>query len=124
VARLLLVAAAVVVALVAGGVAGRWTTGHDDALASAELRDGGGRPIGEAFVYEGHPAWVFVRFSRVPEGERYQLEVVLASGRVIRHAAPWAGGTGSWGATVDADPADLRALRLVGESGWHCEAEF
>jgi anti-sigma factor RsiW len=119
-------AAAVAVALVAGVVVGATRgDGEREQLAAAELRDGGGDAIGEVFLYEGEPAWVFVHYEQVPPAAGYAMEVELDGGEVVRRPAPWLDeGEGSWGATVDVDPASVRAIRLTTDDGWRCEGRF
>ena len=121
-----LAAAAVVIALLGGLALGRaGDDGPGEELAAAELRDGGGEAIGEVFVYEGEPAWVFVRYEHVPGAASYQMEVELADGEVVTEPAPWLDeGRGSWGATVEVDARDVRAVRLTSDDGWRCEGRF
>jgi hypothetical protein len=124
--RRVLAAAAVVVALVGGVAVGRATSGESgEHLEAASLQDGGGRPIGEVFLYGGEPTWLFVRFEGVPHGDAYELEVDVAGRGTVRRPAPWLeGGAGSWGATFDVDAGAVRAVRLVADDGWRCEAVF
>jgi hypothetical protein len=125
-ARVLLAAAVIVLALVAGGVAVRVVGGDENGsgLRSAVLADRGGRRVGEVFVYDDDPAWMFVTVEGAPDGA-YEIEVAFDDGRVERRPAPWMdAGDGSWGHTVDLDVDDLAAIRLIGEKGWRCEGVF
>jgi hypothetical protein len=121
--RVLLAAAAVVVAL-AGALTFAVTRDGGESLRTAPLRTDDRAPVGEVFVYEGKPSWVFVSLRWAPDDE-YRLELRLADGRVVRRRAPRiANGSGAWGHTIAVDPGRIRALRVVGEGGWHCTATF
>jgi hypothetical protein len=95
-------------------------------LRSATLIDGGGDPVGEVFIYDGTPSWVFVRVEDAPTDETYEWQVESADGETSEpREADWIeDGSGSWGRTTEADVEDLRFVRLLGDGGWHCEATF
>jgi hypothetical protein len=108
-------AAAVLVALVAGGVT-HWMGAEDRQLAdqyrqtldvadgrylrAADLTTSTGTETGHVFAYEGRPSWVFMTVEGAPSGD-YTVTLVDVDGTV--HDLGWCevrDGTGSWGTTV------------------------
>jgi hypothetical protein len=112
---LLVAAAALLVAGVAGGLT--WWRGSDDRNVADQYRevlsiaDGSdlraseltvnGTSAGGVFAYDGRPSWLFVNVDNANSGT-YHVRLVTNDGRSL-----WIGactvrdGTGSWGTTVD-----------------------
>jgi len=113
-----IVAAAAAVLVVFAFSFGR-TTRSASEFREVAMRTPSGRTVGEAYLHDGHPSWVF---AAVPGWKddltEYRLHVTLADG-----TATEAAGTGSWGAVVT-DSRQVRSLALIGADGqvW-CSAE-
>jgi hypothetical protein len=98
--------------------------GGGETLRTAQLRDRSGHDVGNVFVYDGQPAWMFVAMHDAPDDE-YRIELQVTGGPVVRKSVPQlAGGKGSWGWSLRVDPDRLRVLRVVGDRGWRCAARF
>ena len=103
-------AAAVVLLVVAFSV-GR-TTRSPSEFREVAMVTPSGRTVGEAYLHDGDPSWVF---AAVPGWKddltEYRLHVTLADG-----SATDAAGIGSWGALVS-DTRQVRSVALVGADG-------
>jgi hypothetical protein len=106
--------------VVSGGATSR---SHLAAPRHADLRTvaliaADGRRIGDASTYSGTPAWVFMRVDHGTESDTYQCVLDIAGGKSV-----WIGpmvisrGEGGWGEHVNVDARDLRAARLVDDTG-------
>ncbi len=130
---LALAAAAVVLALIVGGVfIGRATTsdGRGGTSEASEIHQrtmigAGGRRAGHVFLYRGVPAWavVSVDYGTLPPGD---YSVVTASARAdstVGRVTVDANGRGAWSGTIR-DSA-VRSVRIVDDAGHIlCEAPF
>jgi hypothetical protein len=114
--------AAAVALLLAGVGVGRINRGSS--LIEATMRTASGRVVGDAYLHEGDPPWVFVAvpgWSDGPAGGQrpeYTVRLTLADGRTSDLAGgDLDGGKGAWGSALDVSPRDVRAVALVGEDG-------
>lgn len=129
--RSVLVAAVAAVALVLLGAAGSWAamrTAGTDELLSAAMRNDDGEDVGEVYLFDGDPSWVFLEidgWSPSWGDAAYAVEVELADGRrVVLEDARLAGGGGAWGSVVDVDVRDVRWVGVVdpGDGSVYCGA--
>jgi hypothetical protein len=128
--RLGIAAALLVVALLGAGLwlAGRTSSGSD--VAAADMRTGAGRVVGEVYLHDGDPGWVFVVLPgwdgwRGGSAESYALRAELADGRSVSLGELALGsGHGGWGTTLSVAPDRVRAVSVVDSKGriW-CSAE-
>ena len=105
-------AAAAALLLIAGFALGRT---HDDGTAVRELtmRTPAGKVVGEAYLHDGTPSWVFVTVPGWTDGVHdYTLRIARADGATSDVA-----GGGSWGAVLPVDAAQVRTLSLVDADG-------
>lgn len=133
-----LVAAATAVVLLLGAAAGGgvWlgrasTRSHD--LYAAAMRTGQGREVGEVWLYDGEPAWLFVSVPGWSQwtdtgGDKlaYKVRVTLDDGaRIELDDVAWQAGSGSWGATAPVDVNRVRTVSVVDTTGrvW-CTGRF
>lgn len=127
------VAAAAVVALVAGGaLVGRVTAPNRTQVASeaSEIRESsmigaGGRPAGRVFLYRGEPAWaiVSVDYGTLPPGEYSVSTAGSGPDSAVGSVTVDADGRGAWGGTLD--DQRVRSVRIVDDAGHVlCEARF
>ena len=103
--------AAAVLLLVAFGL-GRVGGGESREFREAAMQTPSGRTVGEAYLHEGTPSWVF---AAVPgwkdDGTHFRLRVTLADGTTTN-----TDGAGSWGVMVP-DSRQVRTVALVDEDG-------
>lgn len=78
----------------------------------------GGEKMGQVFVYTGQPSWMFMTVESDRAARRVTCELVLRDGRTLDVGSfTIAAGYRSWGSTVNVDPSDIRAVRLVSSGG-------
>jgi hypothetical protein len=87
-------------------------------LRAAPLDDAQGRKVGQAFIYDGAPSWVFVSLDRSGVDGQY---AVVCTGPGAGPLA-WSGlrvvdGHGSLGFSAQGDTRGLRQVRLVDNAG-------
>ena len=97
--------------LVAAFALGRTGTGSSE-FREAAMQTPSGRTVGEAYLHEGTPSWVF---AAVPgwkdDGTHFRLRVTLADGTSTN-----TDGAGSWGVMVP-DSRQVRTVALVDDDG-------
>jgi len=121
--RRVLAAAAVVVAVVAGGLA-TWGLGlgasspASTSLASATLLSSSQQTVGKVFLYQGSPRWLYMSVD-MPSGDGTVLcQVVSRDGHVTTVGSfRLADGHGYWGSPATGAPGQLTSARLVTTSG-------
>jgi hypothetical protein len=121
--RRTLAAAAVVVAVVVGGV-GAWGLGigasspASSQLASATLLSTGHQTVGKVFLYQGSPRWLYMSVD-MPSGDGTVLcQVVSRDGHVTTVGSfRLADGHGYWGSPATGAPGQLTGARLVNTQG-------
>jgi hypothetical protein len=121
--RRTLAAAAVAVAVVAGGLAG-WglnagtSSPASSQLASATLLSTGHQTVGKAFLYQGSPRWLYMSVD-MPSGDGTVLcQVVSQSGHVTTLGSfRLADGHGYWGSPATGAPGQLTGARVVTTNG-------
>lgn len=123
-------AAGVAAALVVGGVSftivnrgqDRFEREYVDALRvlggrslrAAKLTDNTGADAGQAFLYEGHPSWVFVFVDSKAKDEDVELVLSGDDSQVVAGRFHIAGGQGSFGHRIDVPRGQLAfELRAV-----------
>jgi hypothetical protein len=125
--------AAVVVALVTGGIVIGRATSSDRAPARAEASEirersmigSGGRPAGNVFLYRGDPAWavVSVDYGTLPSGEYSIATVSTQADATVGRVTVDGNGRGAWSGTLG-DPR-VHTVRIVDDAGHVlCEARF
>jgi hypothetical protein len=79
----------------------------------------GGHRVGDVSTYAGPPTWIFLRLDEHGgDSGAYQCVIDLEGGRTIALGAMWvSGGHGGWGERVGVDTSEVRAARLVDQSG-------
>ncbi len=127
VAAVALSAAAAVAAVVSLGAADSpgFRVDHPAAVAALGGRSlgavplhHGGEEVGQVFIYAGQPSWMFVTVEADRADPSVACEVILRDGRTVDIGSfPIATGYRSWGSTVNVNPSDIRAVRLVGSGG-------
>ena len=139
VSKVLLAAAAVVLAVSLGAGVTRWMGSEDRALASqyrdtlnaangdyfraAPLEGAQGDITGHVFAYEGSPSWVFITVEDAPSGV-HRVRYVTDDG--LTH---WLGvctvrnGHGSWGTSIDVPVYAVDSIELV-HDGSRMTADF
>ena len=139
-------AAAAAVIAIAGAAAGlTWTAGgHDRSLAAdaiqqqqelgrvngnyfaaAQVRGDDGTKVGQAFGYDGSPSWIYVVGGRAMMGHRYRVWAITGGGRRIDLGSmSITASDRGWGAMIPVGLHDVRALRIVGHSGYVCTAQL
>lgn len=135
--RVALVAAVAAVALVAGGTVAGWALARPDpaeqryfealravggdGLTGAPMEDPEGDRVGEVFLYDGQPSWVFLTmdgWSGEWGGVPYLVRVDLADGRqVVLDGVTLGGGDGAWGSALDLDVDQVRWVGVVDATG-------
>jgi Putative zinc-finger len=121
--RRVLAAAAVVVAVIAGGLA-TWGLGigasspASTSLASATLLSTSHQTVGKVFLYQGSPRWLYMSVD-MPSGDGTVLcQVVSRDGQVTTVGSfRLADGHGYWGSPATGAPGQLTSARLVTING-------
>jgi anti-sigma-K factor RskA len=121
--RRVLAAAAVVVAVIAGGLA-TWGLGigasspASTSLASATLLSTSHQTVGKVFLYQGSPRWLYMSVD-MPSGDGTVLcQVVSRDGHVTTVGSfRLADGHGYWGSPATGAPGQLTSARLVTING-------
>ncbi len=121
--RRTLTAAAVAVAVIAGGV-GAWGLGigtsspASSQLASATLLSTGHQTVGKVFLYQGSPRWLYMSVD-MPSGDGTVLcQVMSRNGHVTTVGSfRLADGHGHWGSPATGAPGQLTGARLVTTDG-------
>jgi hypothetical protein len=89
-----------------------------DAVRSAALVSANGRHLGEAYVYTGNPAWVFMDVQQSGLAGTYTCQLRLAGGTDVKAGILAVGhGSGEWAHTVDVDVSRLRTAALETPAG-------
>lgn len=111
-------AAAVLVAVM-GFAIGRAGNHGGDGPRELTMRTPSGRVVGDAYLHDGDPAWVFVTVPGwTDESSRYHLRVTLANGSTTEaRGGDLAGGGGSWGTMLTVAVAQVRELSIVSADG-------
>ncbi len=121
--RRMLAAAAVVTAIVAGGLGGWSLHGASTQVAGAPLShaafvSASHQTTGKIFVYDGHPGWVYMSVNTGSATGNVICQVVGRDGRVTTVGAFWMdNGYGSWGSAVPAGTGPLSGARLLDADG-------
>ncbi|MEX2626701.1 MAG: hypothetical protein WD225_07435 [Ilumatobacteraceae bacterium] len=128
-----LAVAASVVAVVAIAAAVLLFVARTEQVAEAAMVTPGGREVGSAWIHDVDPTWVLVSvpgwevWETVDDPpEEYLLEIELDDGDVVTlDRVDLDGDDGSWGATIGLDPARIRSLSIIDDTGrtW-CSARF
>ncbi len=116
-------AAALVLGLVAGDVAGRAglpgsRSGSVAMVQVASFTGTGEGVTGQVYARADQPAWVFMTVHDIGAGEPYTCHLVLKDGQTVAigsfstHA-----GLGSWGHAIDVTLAQVRQVQLVDAQG-------
>jgi hypothetical protein len=121
--RRVLAAAAVVVAVAAGGLA-TWGLGigasspASSSLASATLLSASHQTVGKVFLYQGSPRWLYMSVD-MPSGDGTVVcQVVSRDGHVTTVGSfRLADGHGYWGSPATGAPGQLTSARLVTTNG-------
>jgi hypothetical protein len=136
--RMVALAAGVLAAALAGGVAGATVTreqGADDRTLAEQYRqvlsvaDGqymravhlttdSGADVGTIFLYQGRPSWILASVADAPENGAYDMVVTYADG--TKHTAGVcrvAGGTGTTAYQLRKPATDIAAITLTGPGG-------
>ena len=105
-------AAAAVILVIAAFALGRAGSPTSPGIREVAMRTPSGRTVGEAYLHDGEPSWVF---AAVPGWKddltEFHLQVTLADGTTTD-----ASGIGSWG-TVVSDSRQVRSVALIGADG-------
>ncbi len=115
------VAAALIAAVALGGGHPGFVVRHPAAIPALGGRDltatglrHNGRQVGQAFVYAGHPSWVFMTVEGDGPPHQVTCQVETANGRThVLGSFTVADGYRSWGATIDLNPDKFREIQLV-----------
>jgi hypothetical protein len=119
--RLLAAAAAVVVLLGVGGLAGAHfgrssRAGHE--LRTVQLISATGAEIGDVSTYGDAPTWFFMRLDGPLPNGVYQCVVDVDDGRTVPIGKLWASnGHGGWGEHVALDLRHVKAARMLDAKG-------
>jgi hypothetical protein len=123
--RRILAAAAVVTAL-AGGVAGGWglhaatstSTSAQPALSTATLLSAGRENVGEVFIYNGDPRWMYMTVDMDSGNGTVTCQLISTDGRVTTVGSfRLANGYGSWGSPSWVGDGTPVGARLVSANG-------
>lgn len=121
--RRILAAAAVVVAL-AGGLAGGWSlhaatsTPAQPALSTAALLSAGRQNVGEVFLYNGDPRWMYMTVDLDSGNGTVTCQLISTDGRVTTVGSfRLADGYGSWGSPSWVGDGSPSGARLVAANG-------
>jgi anti-sigma-K factor RskA len=78
----------------------------------------GSAEVGQLFVYTGRPSWMFMTVESGVPSRPVTCEIILGDGRTVDVGSfTIAAGYRSWGSTVNVDPSNIRAVRLVTTGG-------
>jgi anti-sigma-K factor RskA len=118
-----LAAAAVVVAVIAGGLAG-WglsagtATPASTSLASATLQSVSHQTVGKVFLYQGSPRWLYMSVDMSSGNGTVLCQVVSQDGQVTTVGSfQLADGHGYWGSPATGASGRLTGARLVTTNG-------
>jgi hypothetical protein len=111
-------AAAAVLVAILGFAIGR-ASSRDGRQRELTMRAPSGQVVGDAYVHDGAPAWVFVTVPGWTAGpSHYRLRVTLTNGSTTEVPGGDLGaGNGSWGTMLNVDGAQVRELSLVDADG-------
>lgn len=121
--RRLLAMAAVLAAIVAGGVGGWGLHSTGTQVAGAPLRNAvflsaSHQSAGKVFVYDGNPRWVYMSVDVTSTTGNVICQVMGKDGRVTTVGTFWLdNGYGSWGAAVPAGTGLVTGARLLSAEG-------
>lgn len=121
--RRLLAMAAVVAAIVAGGVGGWGLHSTGTQVAGAPLRhaaflSASHQSAGKVFVYDGNPRWVYMSVDMTSTTGNVICQVLGRDGRATTIGKFWLdNGYGSWGAAVPAGTGPVAGARLLSTGG-------
>ncbi|HEX8582538.1 MAG TPA: zf-HC2 domain-containing protein [Acidimicrobiales bacterium] len=118
--RSVLAGAVAAVALVLLGAAGSWAAlrprGGEE-LLSAPMEDAEGDEVGEVYLFDGEPSWMFFEIDGWTPAwgdARYAVQVDLVDGgRVLLDDATFASGGGAWGSVVGVDVHEVRWVGVI-----------
>lgn len=117
-------AAALVLGLVAGDVAGRagLPGSRSGSAAMVQVASFTGEPgdgvTGQVYARADQPAWVFMTVHDAGAGEPYACHLVLKDGRTVAIGSfSTQAGIGSWGHAIDVTLAQVRQVQLVDAQG-------
>ena len=118
----LFAAAAAVVLLAVGGVAGarfgRSGNGDSDEFQTVQLISTTGSDIGDVSTYLGPPAWFFMRLDGALPNGTYRCVLDADDGHTVPIGRLLAvSGHGAWGERVDVDPRHVKTARLLDSNG-------
>jgi len=88
--------------------------GGSSSVQEIEMRAASGRVVGEAYLHDNDPTWVFVTVPgwKSDTSRKYWLRVTFADG-----ATTEVSGSGSWGTVLPVDAAGVRELSLIDTDG-------
>jgi anti-sigma-K factor RskA len=121
--RGLLAVAAVLAAIVAGGVGGWGLHGTGTQVAGAPLShavflSASHQSAGKIFVYDGNPGWLYMSVDVTPTRGHVICQIMGRDGRVTTVGTFWlANGYGSWGSAVPAGTGPVAGARLLRDDG-------
>ena len=118
--RLVAAAAAAVVLVTVGGLAGARLGGNGEGheLQTARLISASGVEIGDVSTYAGSPPWFFMRLDGPLPNGTYDCVLDTDDGRTVPIGDLWAhDNKGGWGEHVSVDPGHVKTARLVDSHG-------
>jgi hypothetical protein len=96
----------------------------DHAVLEATMRTASGRVVGDAYLHDGDPAWVFVAVPGWTDGAAgaarvdYHVRVTLQDGSSqVLPGGDLDGGDGAWGTVLHVDPSRVTNIALVDADG-------
>jgi hypothetical protein len=108
-----------------------FASGQGQRVASAPMATASGQVVGEAYVHDGSPGWVFVTLPGWDAwsgdwAQSYVLEVTLRNGRKVSLGElALDRGRGGWGTNLAVASADVRTVSVVdGDGHLRCSATF
>ena len=118
------VAAVAVAATILAGVAFALRPRADHRVLEAAMRTASGRVVGDAYLHDGDPAWVFVAvpgWTDTAAGgapRDYLVRVTLDDGTSeVLPGGDLAAGNGTWGSMLPVEPGTVREIALVDHDG-------
>jgi hypothetical protein len=119
--RILAVAAAVLAAVTLAAGAFALRPDHHSAVAEATMWTASGKQVGDVYMHDGDPSWVFVAvpgWAKHAAGQQWIVRITLKDGKkVTLPAMTLDRGRGAWGSTVDVDVDDVRSVALLDPDG-------
>jgi hypothetical protein len=119
--RWLGIAAAVMVAVSLAGGALALRSGHPTDVAEATMWTASGKDVGDVYLHDGNPSWVFVALPGWADHAAQQpwvMRITLKDGKHLTLPAMTLDrGKGAWGSTLDVDVGDVRSVALLDTDG-------